>query len=93
MSDLKKVVRVETRETIRESVIKTKRFDYKRGGYSLEETIRRYTRVAPVAVLECGHIREERQTGTVVTAAKKLRCYKCETAEDLSRDGAQERKQ
>lgn len=81
MSKLLKVVRVEIKEEVTEEVIKSKRHDYVRGGYKIEETIRRVQTATPFALLECGHWRRERGSGPVVSAAKKLSCYQCETEE------------
>jgi hypothetical protein len=81
MSKLLKVIRIEMRKKVHERIIKTRRQDYVRGGYKLEETIFRSTVVVPAALLECGHWRVERQCGTVISIAKKLSCFECEISE------------
>ena len=78
MKRLGKVLRIEMRETISEIVRKTRRRDYVRGGYRVEETIFRVTVVAPFALLECGHWRQEDNYGTVISTAKRLVCHECQ---------------
>ena len=77
MVKLFKVLKVEMRETITETILKNKRHDYARGGYKTEETILCVTSVTPRALLECGHWRQEHNCGTAVSKAKRLLCYKC----------------
>ena len=81
MTKLLKVLKVEMRETTKESVTKSKRHDYARGGYKLEETIRRVTTAKTFAQLECGHWREEHGCGAVISKAERLSCHVCEQAE------------
>lgn len=81
MTKLQKVVKVEMRETVTETVRKSKRHDYARGGYKVEETIYRVTSAIPFALLDCGHWRQEHNYGTVVSTAKRLECYTCALAE------------
>lgn len=78
MSKRQKVVKVEMRETTEEVVLKSKRCDYKRGGYKIDEKIFRRTIVVPAALLDCGHWRMEQSSGTVVSAATHLVCFECE---------------
>lgn len=75
---IKKVIRVELVEKVREFVKKTKRHDYVRGGYKIEEVIHRITTVIPTAILECGHSRTEYNHGTEVSKASRLECYECD---------------
>lgn len=75
---MKKVISIELVTTIAEHTKKSKRHDYARGGYLQEDVIVRTTYATPTAVLECGHTRTEGTSGTVVSKAKKLMCYKCE---------------
>ena len=77
MAKLQKVVKVEMREEVKEIVHKSKRHDYARGGYKVEETIYRVTTVIPSALLDCGHWRQERNCGTVISTAKRLECFEC----------------
>ena len=79
MTKLQRVLRVEIRETVKETVIKQKRHDYARGGFKFEETIRRETIALPAALLECGHWRNEHHCGTNISKAKTLQCFECET--------------
>ena len=72
------VVRVEMLESVVETVKKSKRHDYARGGFRTEETISRVVTSTPRALLECGHWRVEHGTGASVSTAKKLSCWKCE---------------
>lgn len=81
MTKLLNVIRVEIRESVTEAVIKSKRHDYARGGFCIEETIRRETRATPFALLECGHWRQEHNYGAVVSKATKLSCHICEQLE------------
>lgn len=81
MAKLLKVLKVEMRETVTETVRKSKRHDYARGGYKLEETIHRVTSATPFALLECGHWRQEHNHGAVVSTAERLSCRVCEQAE------------
>jgi len=77
MKKLQKVVSVEMRPEVDARVIKSKRHDYSRGGYKLEETIFRVTSCSPVALLDCGHERYEQNCGTVISKAKRLECFTC----------------
>lgn len=81
MSNLKNVLRVELVRETNEKVIKTKRHDYARGGFSITETIVRETVERPVAFLDCGHQRKEHDYGTVISKASKLSCHVCERIE------------
>lgn len=81
MTKLLKVLKVEMRETVTETVRKSKRHDYARGGYKIEETILRVTSATPFALLECGHWRQEHNYGAAVSKAERLSCHKCELAE------------
>ena len=81
MAKLLKVLRVEIRESVVETVRKIKRHDYARGGYRIEEIIHRETVATPFALLECGHWRREYNSGAVVSTAKRLSCHKCEQEE------------
>jgi len=81
MTKLLKVLKVEMREKVTETVIKSKRHDYARGGFKTEETIYRLTSTIPFALLECGHWRKEHNYGAVVSKAKRLSCDECEQAE------------
>lgn len=76
-----KVVRVEMKEIVQEYVRKSKRHDYVRGGYKVEETITRRTTVLPYAILECGHYVMQSSDSSDVRKAKKLSCWRCEDAE------------
>lgn len=78
MSFMMRVIKTELRTKVVEKIVKSKRHDYVRGGFQLEETIKRTTTQEVVAHLECGHERKERGSGTVVRDAKKLLCYYCE---------------
>jgi hypothetical protein len=78
---LQNVVRVEVRETVTETVRQHKRHDYARGGYKIEETIHRVTKATPFALLGCGHWRQERNSGTVISTAQRLECTVCAQAE------------
>ena len=84
MTKLQRVLRVEIRETVKETVIKQKRHDYARGGFKFEETIRREPIALPAALLECGHWRNEHHCGTNISKAKTLQCFECETLETLT---------
>jgi len=92
MKKLLNVLKVEQRVKTTERIIKSKRHDYARGGYKLEETIYRVTTEETFALLECGHWRKEYGSGAVVKTAKRLSCYKCEQAEREKRIAAQEPK-
>lgn len=81
MTKLLKVLKVEVREQTTETIVKSKRHEYARGGYKLEETIRRVTTAKTFAQLECGHWREEHGHGAVIGAAERLACHVCEQAE------------
>lgn len=87
MTKLQNVVRVEMREKTIEKIIKTKRHDYARGGYKLEERIDRVTTVIPFALLDCGHWRQEHNFGAVISTAKRLECYVCAQAEHEKKHG------
>ena len=80
MHKLKKVIRVEMRTEVTET-IKEKRHDYSRGGYRLEEKINRITTMIPSALLDCGHWRKEHHSGASVSTAKRLFCYECDWIE------------
>jgi hypothetical protein len=80
MAIKKKVVRVEMRTEIDEN-IETKRHEYARGGFKIEEKIYRVTTTRPAALLECGHWVQERSSGASVATAKRLGCYQCENLE------------
>lgn len=77
MTKLMKVLKVEVRETVVEKVRQTKRHDYARGGFRVEETISRVTTSTPFALLECGHWRQEHNHGAVVSTATRLACHVC----------------
>lgn len=77
---MRNVVRIETREKSSEQVVKSKRHDYANGGFRLQETIIRTTNHSIIAVLDCGHIREQ-VTGKNYSKAKRLACYQCDIAE------------
>ena len=77
MAKMQKVLKVEMIEKITETVLKSKRHDYARGGYKIEERIHRVTSVVPFALLECGHYRQEHNYGAVISTAKRLECYVC----------------
>ncbi len=81
MAKMMKVVKVEMRETVTERVIKTKRHDYVRGGYYIEETIVRTKRETPFALLECGHWQEQYPYGAEISKAKRIYCHKCRQIE------------
>lgn len=81
MTKLMKVLKVEVLETVVEKVRKTKRHDYARGGYRIEETILRITTATPRALLECGHWRSEHNHGAAVSTATRLACHACEQIE------------
>ena len=81
MAKIMKVLRVELKETATERVIRHKRHDYARGGYRIEETIKRDVSSIPHALLECGHWRMETGSGTPVSKAARLTCYECERME------------
>lgn len=78
MTKLLDVVRVEMLHKVVETIKKSKRHDYARGGFRTEETILRVTTSTPRAMLSCGHWRIERGSGADVTKAKKLSCWECE---------------
>lgn len=80
MSMTKKVLRVEMRTEVDEN-IETKRHEYARGGFKIEEKIFRITTTRPAALLECGHWRQERSSGASVSTAKRLSCHVCERLE------------
>jgi hypothetical protein len=80
MPKLFMVMKIEMRKTVTETVLKSKRHDYARGGYKIEETILRVTSETPFALLECGHWRQEHNYGAVVGKANRLSCLKCEEA-------------
>jgi hypothetical protein len=73
-----KVLKTEMRESTWEDVRKSTRHNYARGGYKIEETIYRRTIVKPIALLSCGHWREQFQSGAIVSTAKRLVCFVCE---------------
>ena len=81
MAKLLKVIKVEIRETVSESIRKSKRHDYARGGFKIEEVIYRTTIAKPFALLECGHWREEQNHGAAISKAESLSCRVCEQAE------------
>lgn len=81
MTKLLKVLKVEVREQTTETIVKSKRHEYARGGYKLEETIRRVTTARTFAQLECGHWREEHGYGAVIGTAERLSCHVCEQVE------------
>lgn len=81
MAKMMKVLRVELKETTTETIVRHKRHDYVRGGYRIEETIRREISAIPHALLECGHWRQETGTGTSVSKAARLSCWQCECDE------------
>lgn len=83
MQKLKKVVRVEMRESIDEHIRKSKRHDYARGGFKIEEVIYRIKTSIPRALLECGHWRMEYGHGAVISTAKRLSCFECDREEWL----------
>lgn len=74
---LQKVVKVEMVETVTERIVKSKRHDYARGGYKIEETIQRTTVKKAHALLDCGHWRQEHNHGTVILNADRLECFEC----------------
>ena len=80
MTKLLRVLKVEVREQTTETIVKSKRHEYARGGYKLEETIRRVTTAKTFAQLECGHWREEHGYGAVIGTAERLSCHVCEQA-------------
>lgn len=80
MGKLLKVIKVEIRTKTTETVIKSKRHDYVRGGYKIEEVIHRTTASTPYALLECGHWQREHNYGAAVSTAKRLSCHDCENA-------------
>ena len=79
MKKLLKVLRIELRETTTEKIIKSKRHNYARGGFKIEEVITRETVSTPFALLECGHWRKERHSGAVVSTAQRLECWECQS--------------
>lgn len=78
MPKLLKVLKVEVREQTKDTIIKSKRHEYARGGYKLQETILRVTKATTFAQLECGHWREEHGYGAVIGKAQRLSCHVCE---------------
>ena len=78
MTKLKAVVRVEMRDRVTEHIRKSKRHDYARGGFKVEEIIYRVKTSIPYALLECGHWRREYGCGAVIAKAKRLSCYECD---------------
>lgn len=83
MTKLKAVVRVEMRDSVIEHIKKSRRHDYARGGFKVEEVIYRVKTSIPYALLECGHWRREYGHGAVISKAKRLSCFECDTAEFL----------
>lgn len=78
MTKLKAVVRVELRDSVREHIKKSRRHDYARGGFKVEEVIYRVKTSIPYALLECGHWRQEYGCGAVISKAKRLACFECD---------------
>ena len=85
MTRLLKVLKIEVREQITEKIIKSKRHEYARGGFKLEERILRVTTAKTFALLECGHWREEHGYGAVIAKAERLSCHVCEQAEFMQK--------
>ena len=83
MTKLKAVVRVEMRDRVTEHIRKSKRHDYARGGFKVEEVIYRVKTSIPYALLECGHWRREYGCGAVIAKAKRLSCYECDREQRL----------
>ena len=83
MTKLKAVVRVELRDSVIEHIKKSRRHDYARGGFKVEEVIYRVKTSIPYALLECGHWRREYGHGAVISKAKRLSCFECDMAEVL----------
>ena len=83
MTKLKAVVRVEMRDRVTEHIRKSKRHDYARGGFKVEEIIYRVKTSIPYALLECGHWRKESGHGAVISKARRLACFECDREEFL----------
>ena len=83
MTKLKAVVRVELRDSVIEHIKKSRRHDYARGGFKVEEVIYRVKTSIPYALLECGHWRREYGHGAVISKSKRLSCFECDMAEVL----------
>jgi hypothetical protein len=81
MMKREKVLKIEMKESVWNWVRKSTRHDYALGGYKIEETILRRTIVKPVALLSCGHWREQ-YSGANVTTAKHLVCFECARSEE-----------
>jgi sugar phosphate isomerase/epimerase len=78
MAKMQNVERVYLHSNTSTSVTKTKRHDYKHGGYRLEVRQILETYCLPYALLSCGHTRKW-QAGENFTEAKRLSCHYCDS--------------
>lgn len=78
MATMQSVERVYLHQTKSTSIMKTKRHDYKNGGFRIEERQTVHTCCMPYSLLSCGHTRMW-QPGENFSKSKRLSCRHCDS--------------